>query len=163
MAITSAIFAVIGTGVSISQQRKASKAADTADKLKNRQNDLENKRRINKAVEDAKIARANALASAGAAGVQDSSPLQGALGSADTQLASNVGFAQQTAGANAQANRLIAGANRDLNRASTFQAIGQLPQQFGFGSVADAGRQIAKRRNAQTTQSNTNPTGFGLF
>ena len=124
MAITSAVLTVIGTGVGIAKSRQAARKQERAERLSARQNDIENQRRIRAAVEAARVAKAGAIASAVAGGVGDTSALEGGLGAAQTQLASDAAFAQQAAEQNARSNRLIGSANRDLSTASTAQALG---------------------------------------
>ena len=146
MAVTSTIIGVIGTGVGVSQQRKAVRAQERAERISRRQADLDNQRRIRQAVGQARQDRAQVLAAATAGGVEDSSGALGGTGAAQTQLGANVGFFQQSADANNAANRQISRANRFSNNAQTAQAIGGLGQQLGFGGAREAGAQIRRRR-----------------
>jgi hypothetical protein len=86
-----------------------------------------------------------AQAAAGGLDLQEGSSVQGATGSAQSQLGSNVGFFQQTADANRASNAQIQRANSRLNRAQTFQTLGGVPQQLGFGGPKEFGALLQKK------------------
>jgi len=135
--------AALGTAANLSQQRKAQKAQDKADSVGRAQAEIENQRSIRQAVAAGRLQQAQVAAAGQAQGAGDSSGVQGGIGSAQTQAASNIGFARQTQAANAGINRLNNQAGQSLARGATFQAIGNLPGQFGFG-VKDSAKEIAK-------------------
>lgn len=146
MAAVAAIgVAVIGTGASIAQQRKAQRAQEKADAVTQAQAAIENQRNIRLAIAAGNLQKAQ-LANAGGTqfGFGNSSSVTGALGAARTQNASNVGFAQQTAAAGSAVNRQTSIANNALSAASTFQSIANIPGQFGF-DVKSSANTLAKR------------------
>ena len=138
--------AAVGTGVAIHQGRKAERARKDADAGRLAESELANQREIKKAIAQSRIEQAQVLSAGDAQGAGDSSGLQGGLASAQTQLASNIGFARQTQ----SANRLVAQATNRFNNATSNAAIaGQvaaLPSAFGF-SPADATRQLVDDAN----------------
>lgn len=134
VAVLSLIIGAAGTASSINSQKKAVKAQEKSEDINARQTDLENQRRVRQSVEKARVERAQVLAAATVAGTGESSALAGGLGSAATAEASNVGFARQTAEANAAANRQIGKANKFGAQANTATAIANLPSQFGIDS-----------------------------
>lgn len=147
LAIASLIVTAAGTGASIRQQRIAQNKQEQASALQGRQAEIANQRNIRRAIAASRADRANLVASGAAqTGGFDSSGLAGGAAAADTQLASNIGFARQAAGANRRLNTLNQGAATAIGRANTFGAIGALPGQFGvgFGDVLANSPQAAK-------------------
>lgn len=142
MAGTAAVIGLVvsaaGTGASVRQSRKAADEAEKAGDIERRQADIENQRRIRQSIEQARIQRAQVLAAGLEQGGQDSSGLLGGLGSAQSQLASNVGFANQVAGANRSVNRRLSASQSAAARGQTFQQIGALPGAFGFDAASSA-------------------------
>jgi len=145
--VISTIIGAAGTTAGIIQSNRASKAVRRSEEIRSRQADLENQRKIRLAVGQARQQRASAIANASGAGLdlQDGSGLQGAIGSAQSQIGANVGFFQQTLGANQASNAQIARSNRLLNSGQTFQAAGQVPQQLGFGGPKEFGALLQKK------------------
>lgn len=122
-----------GTAASVSAQRRAQREQSQAQKIASRQAAVENQRRIRQAIAAARADRANLLASGFAqTGGFDSSGIAGGAAAADTQLASNVGFARQTQAFNQATNNRLQRANRAAGQANTFGAIAGLPTQLGF-------------------------------
>ena len=138
IAVLSLITAVAGTAVSIKQNRQAADEREKSEDLDRRQLDIENQKRVTQSIEKARIARGQQIAAANAAGASDSSGLAGGLSSASTQLAANVGFAQQVSDQNRFSNRLISRANKFTARANTSTAIASLPSSFGFDPASSA-------------------------
>lgn len=122
-----------GTALSLQRSRKAQRSQEKADAVASAQAELENKRNIRQAIASGRVQRAQLIASGQAqTGGFGSSPVKGALGSARTQVAANIGFANQTIGAQTGINRNIGDARRSLGRAAEFSQIAALPSQFGF-------------------------------
>ena len=101
-----------GTVVSVSEQKKASKAQA-------RQQGLSARRSQRQAIREAQIRRAQSQVQAGAMGVTGGSGLAGGQASLSSQLGSNIGFAGQMSGLNqqitmAQSRAQTAGAVADL-------------------------------------------------
>lgn len=146
VAVAGLIIAAVGTGAGIHQGRKAERARKDADAGRLAEAELANQREIKKAIAQSRLQQAETEAAGQAQGAGDSSALTGALGSAQTQLASNIGFARQTQAANS----LVGQATRRFNNATSNAAIaGQvaaLPSAFGF-SPADATRQLTDNSN----------------
>ena len=151
MGISAAVAAVSigGTVAGNLQQRRAVRKQERSEQLNRSQAQVENQRRIRLAVSQARVDRAATIAQAEASGAGGSSSVAGALGSQRSQLASNAGFAQATAQANARSNALIGSSNRDLNRAGSFAALAGLPEQFGFSNQG-LGESIAAARGKGT-------------
>ena len=84
-----------GTVVSVSEQKKASKAQA-------RQQGLSARRSQRQAIREAQIRRAQSQVQAGAMGVTGGSGLAGGQASLSSQLGSNIGFAGQMSGLNQQ-------------------------------------------------------------
>ena len=134
--------AIGGTAVSVSQSRQAADEADKARQLSQRQADIANQRRISQSIERNRVAKAAVLAGGQAQiGGFGSSGIQGGVGAATTQAASNIGFAQTINAANRGINDALGNQQTALSRASTAGAVAALPGQLGFGldSVFDAG------------------------
>ena len=133
LALATLATTVAGTGASIAFQAKAQQRQDRAAKLASAQADVENQKQIRQAIAAARADRANLIA-AGAAqtGGFDASGIAGGAAAAETQLASNVGFARQTAGVNRRLNALSQGAANLSSRAAVFGQIAQLPGALGF-------------------------------
>jgi len=154
-AITSAVVGLVGAGVSAQQQyaarqdqKRAEKKQRKAERIQQRQAEIQNARERRRAIARQRSIRASALASAEGAGVSGSSAIQGAIGSLDTQLASNVSFQNQMMAheqdrfnAITRRNDFINASNQHISNASTAQAIGSAPEQLGFGST---GQNLAK-------------------
>lgn len=128
------VVAAGGTAASIQQSRKGQRAQEKADSVAKAQAELENKRSIRQAIAQGRVQRAQLISSGqsqtGSFG--GSSAVTGALGSARTQLAANIGFANQTLGAQSGINTNLGRAGRNLSNAATFGQIAALPSQFGF-------------------------------
>lgn len=129
-----AIVATIGgTTASIISTANAQQKQEKADAVQRSQTALANQKAIKQAINQGRVARAELLTSGQSqTGGFSSSSIQGALGSAQTQEASNIGFARQTAAANSAVNLHLGRARRSLSRAGSFGAIANLPGQFGI-------------------------------
>ena len=131
--IGTAALAAGGTTASIIASNNAQQDQRKADSVARAQAELENKRAIRQAINTGRVNRAQLTTSAQAqTGGFDSSPIQGALGSARTQEAANIGFANQTAAAGVAVNRNLSRARQSLANAGSFGAIAALPGQFGI-------------------------------
>jgi hypothetical protein len=137
-AIISAIVAVGGTTASQIQASKARKAERKATKASQAAAAFENQRNIRQAVLQSRVARARAITEGQATqGGFGGSGLQGAISSTTAQTASNIGFARSVAASNNFISSQQQRANTALSRGATFQAIGNLPSQFGLPGVKD--------------------------
>jgi len=124
--------AAIGTTISVVQQNKAQQAKKDADQTAQAQAELENQRSIRQSIAAARLQQAQLLASGQAAtGGVDSSGIQGGLAAAQTQQASNIGFARQTLAAASGINNATNDFNRHTSNAATAGALAALSGQFG--------------------------------
>jgi hypothetical protein len=121
-----------GTAVSITQNRKATRAQEEADSVSRAQAEIENQKEIRRGIIQSRIAQAQTQAAGEAQGAGDSSGIQGSLSSARAQLSSNVGLARGTQAANSAINAANSRANRAISNANTATAVGNLGAQFGF-------------------------------
>jgi hypothetical protein len=139
--------AVGGTAASVHQSNVAQKREKRAQRLKQRQDAVANNRRIRQALADSRLAQAQVI-NAGQAqiGGFDSSGLAGGVGSAQTQVASNIGFSRQTTAFNSAIGGQLQSANRARSNAQTFGQIAQLPTAFG----RDFGTDVATAKNSIT-------------
>lgn len=127
--------AIGGTAVSVQQSRVAADKADKARKISQKQADIANQRRIRQSIERNRIAKAAVLSGGQAqTGGFGSSGIQGGVGAATSQAASNIGFAQTINAANAGINDALSQSARAQSRAGTASAIASLPGQLGFGA-----------------------------
>ncbi len=132
--IVGAVTAVAGTGFSIAAAKEAQQDQEEAQQVATAQAAEANKKRARRAIMAARADRAVTLARGfSATGGFDNSGIQGGLGAAQTQLASEIGFSRQTQAANALINSNLQSANRNLGKAQTFGAIASLPGQLGIG------------------------------
>jgi hypothetical protein len=154
-AIAALAISAVGTGVSIHQKGIADDRAKKADAVRQAQDDLANQRAIRQSIATAKVQRAQLVASGAAqtGSFGGATSVTGALGSAQTQIASNVGFARQTIGAGNAINTLNSQANRALSRAGTAQAFGALPEQFGFDPAAATRGLFSTPKKPETTET----------
>lgn len=121
-----------GTAASVASQRTSAREQEDAQKIGQRQAAIENKRRIRQAIAASRADRAATIAAGQAQqGGFGSSVLRGAIGAADTQLASNIGFARQTQAFNQAINQRLQASSRAQTRAGIFSAVAGLPGQFG--------------------------------
>ena len=120
-----------GTAVQFVGQRRASAAAERAERLREAQARLENDRQRRQIARQVAVARSTALSNAATQGAQDSSALMGGYGQIQGQ-AGNAGVAvnqNQTIGAGMFA------ANRDQSRGSSLASIGSGLSSLGGGLV----------------------------
>ena len=135
MALTTSLLVTsVGTAASIQQSRKAQRLGEESDAVANAQREIANQREIRQTVAASKLQRAQLVAAGetqtGSFG--GSSSVTGALGAAQTQTASNIGFARQISATNSVLNNLGTQSNRAQSNAQTFGAIAGLPSAFGF-------------------------------
>jgi len=109
-----------GTVVSVSEQKKASKAQA-------RQQGLSARRSQRQAIREAQIRRAQSQVQAGAMGVTGGSALAGGQASLSSQLGSNIGFAGQMSGLSQQITMA-------QSRAQTAGAVANLGMQVFQGT-----------------------------
>jgi hypothetical protein len=122
-----------GTAASIIQGQQATKDAEQARELSQRQAEIANQKRIRASIEQTRIAKAQVLSSGQAqTGGFSSSGIQGGLGAATSQLGSNIGLAQTINAANAGINDALGNQARSQSRATAFSAVASLPGQLGF-------------------------------
>jgi hypothetical protein len=131
--IAGGVAAVGGTAASIVSANAAQRSQRKADAVGRAQAQLENKRAIRQAINTGRVQRAQ-LSAAGQnqTGGFSSSSIQGALGSASTQEAANIGFANQTVSAGIAINRNLGKARQSLANSASFGAVAALPGQFGI-------------------------------
>lgn len=130
----------IGTGVSIAQQSKAAEAQKEAAQQENNLASLENRKARIKAVREARIARAQTIAQGEASGALGSSGVAGGTSSIQSQLGSNIGFANQREAFSQNIAGLQNKAISAQNKANTFGTIGQFAgtvfnQMGGFDTI----------------------------
>jgi hypothetical protein len=141
--------AVIGAGVGIYQGQKGQQAAKDADKAAQKQAELENQRAIRQSIAAGRVRQAELIASGqSATGGTDSSAIQGGLAAAQTQQASNIGFARQTLAAGSAINSSISNANRAAGNAALANSIAALPGQFGY-DVKSSTQQLFDKTKAK--------------
>ncbi len=133
-AIISGVIAASSAAVGITQQRKIAETQEELDAVGKAQQALQNNRAIRQSIAASKIKRAQLLSSGEAqtGNFGGSSSVTGALGSATTQLGSNIGFARSTQAANSALNNQRSIANQAAFRGGLSQTVGALPGQFGF-------------------------------
>ena len=154
--IAGAAAAVGGTTAALISGAKAQKAQEKADAVAQAQTELENRRNIRQAIARGRVQRAQLTAQGQAqTGGFASSSVQGALGSASTQEAANVGFANQTIAAGGAINRQLGRARNQLGNAATFQAVAALPTQFGFDPASIARQRASRPENIAGRQIDT--------
>lgn len=134
IAAVGAAAAVGGTAASVHSSRKAQRAQEKADQVGNRQAEIANQRAIRQNLIRSRTQQARLITQGQAqtGSFTGSSSVAGALGSARTQQAANVGFAQQTQAAGAAVNRQMGRARGFGADAAMFGAVANLPGQFGF-------------------------------
>lgn len=125
---------VIGTAVSIDQQKKSQRLKEKSDAVANAQIALQNDKTVRQALAKSSIDRARLIAQGETqtGGFSGSSSVQGALGSARTQVAANIGFANQTLSAQNRISALGQASNRALVRGGIGRAVAGLPGEFGL-------------------------------
>jgi len=122
-----------GTAGQIASQRKAQRAAEKGDRINKAAQEISNQRNIRRNIVAARAQQAQLIASGQAAGGGfGSSNIQGALGSAQSQAASNLGFANTQIAAGNALNETRETQRKAVGAANTFGAIASLPGQFGF-------------------------------
>lgn len=109
---------------------KAGRAASQSVRLQQRAQDLQQKRQRRAAIRSNMIASARARASAQAAGVVQSSGLQGAIGSGRSQIGSELGFGTQMSGLSGQITEL----GIKQQRASQIASLGFSTMNFGMSA-----------------------------
>ena len=135
--VISLIVSSAATAGSAVQQRRAAKSAEKEAQLSNRQAEITNQRNIRRAIASARADRAALVASGFAqTGGFDSSSLAGGAAAADTQVASNVGFARQAAGASRRSAELVSRQAAFQRRSTTFGAVGNVGGQIGLLKVS---------------------------
>lgn len=135
--IASTAIAAGGTGASIHQQRKAVKAQEKADTIGKAAADIANQRQIRQNQLRTRVAQAQATAAGQAvSGGFGSSNIQGAIGSVQSQGASNLGNLNTQIASNNSIRNLNQQARGNIANAQTFGAIAELPGQFGFDTAS---------------------------
>ena len=123
--MASAAIALGGLVLAESSQRKARKQQKKASRLQGKQAELQNARSRRQQVAQARRLRAQTVAQGEAAGVSGGSQVAGAVGSLQTQAASNVSFLNQLEGFDQARSSALESAGRNAARAQTFQATAQ--------------------------------------
>jgi len=130
----------IAAGASIRQQSKAAEAQKEAAQQENNLASLENRKARIKAVREARMARAQTIAQGEASGALGSSGIAGGTSSIQSQLGSNIGFANQREAFSQNITGLQNKAITASNRANTFGAISKITgtafnQMGGFDTI----------------------------
>tara|TARA_R100000951_G_scaffold81294_1_gene69035 strand:+ start:718 stop:1296 length:579 start_codon:yes stop_codon:yes gene_type:complete len=139
---------------------KAGKAAKKSAQLQQRAQELQQKRQRRAAIRSNMIASARARASAQAAGVVQSSGLQGAVGSGRSQLGSQLGFGTQMSGLSSQITEL----GIKQQRAQMISQLGFGAMNFGLsaqGQQALSGGYKGLTGRSLTAQQVSGPSGVG--
>lgn len=132
IAIAALVTTTAATVVSHQQASKSAAELRDVERVKQRQAAIENQRRIRTALAAGRKDRESLIAAGFSQGVGfGSSGIQGGLGSQQTQIAANVGFARQNQAFNANINKGIQRASDSASRANEFRAIAAIPAAFG--------------------------------
>ena len=123
----SAAAGVAGTVISFMGARKAAKASERAEALRERQMNLQASRDRRNTVRQAVVARAQAISNATAQNAGEGSGLAGGLGQISAQSGSNIQGINQ----GQEIGQGIFRANRDIAKGQGMQSLGQAIQGFG--------------------------------
>lgn len=130
-----AVLAAVSVGSNIfgfANKRKARKRQQRAGELRNRITEIQNARERREAIRQARIAQAGITTAGIEAGVElDSSVVQGARQSVNSQLHEGLKTADIFTAYGREAQRLDNKAANDLGRAALFGTIGDLAGSFG--------------------------------
>lgn len=126
-AIAGLALSALGTGLSVYSNLQASRASERAERLRNRQANLEATRQRRRAIRESVIAQAASESTATAQGAQFSSSAM----AGQQQIASERGTNMQTLNQSSQITSGIFGANADVARARGLGALGQGANAFG--------------------------------
>lgn len=162
VAVASLATAVVGTAMGIREQRQARKAQEEAQDVQQSQAAVQDRRARQQAVERARRRRAAVVAQSQARGAMRSSPVQGALGSFESDVGANMAFQRQLQGLDQQRSDALGRVSRAQGRSRTFQAIGQVPGQLGFGP-AQAGAHLRRTFSNQGGASVPGGQGPNMF
>lgn len=124
MAAISALTGILGG--SVSEQSKSRKEARRAQQIQERSARLQSGRQAIDQIRQAQIARAGIIAAGAEAGALSSSAVIGGAGSIQSQAGANVGFIQQLATLQAQANERMNRAQRHAGNASALTEIASI-------------------------------------
>ena len=134
--IAALVLSAIGTAASIQQSSKASEEADNQAKLSAALAEQKRVHDLRGQINSSRVQRAQALVSGmtqtGTSGGGESSAVQGALGSAQTQMASEVGFAATTGAAYDSIYKSERRANKYTSNAATAGSLANFSSQFGI-------------------------------
>ena len=108
---------------SASQQRKAAKAQQQAERVRSRQE-------TRRALRATRASQATAMVNAIAAGAGDGSGIEGGLGSSSSQLADALGINRQISGLNIQASKFASNAATGQAAAQIFQTAGSVYKSY---------------------------------
>lgn len=141
IAAVGAAAAVAGTGYSIYQGQQQSKAQKNARNKQEQLQELQRRREIRQQVRQNRVKRASVISQAGSQGVGTSSGAQGGVSSLNAQLASNVGFTNQSA----SLGNSISGFQQ---QAANAQGLGQIGSglaslgSYAFSNASTIGRSL---------------------
>lgn len=139
--ITLAVIAVAATVYTAVQQRKAAKAQQRAERLRQRQAELAAARERRQAIKNARINRASIEAQAGNTGLTGSSSAEGAMGAVTSGLNENLSFLDRTGQMTRKINAANNAAASYLQRAGYGEAVASIAGSIGgmYGGGASGG------------------------
>jgi hypothetical protein len=121
----------VGTVASVSEQRKAGKAAEQQYRAEERKSEIQNIRSVRQQIREARMVQASMTNVAAQTGGMGGSGLAGGTSSVGAQLAGNLGYMSQIAEQNtAITSAAIAGVRASTN-ATIFSTIGSLAGTYG--------------------------------
>jgi hypothetical protein len=133
--IAALVIAAIGTGVGIQQSHQAAEEADDQAKIQSALAEQKRVHDLRLSINQARVQRAqglvSGLAQTGTSGGGESSAVQGALGSAQTQMASEIGFSQTVGAAYDSIYKSQRKQNNFTANAATAGAVATFANQFG--------------------------------
>lgn len=136
---------IAGTALTYMGQKKAAAGAERAERLRERQMNLQAARDRRQTVRQAIIARSQALASATSQGAEGGSGIQGGMSQVTAQSASNIqgiNQGQQIGSQMFAANRQISQGNSQSALGGAIQGIGTLFAQNVYGQPNDVNNRV---------------------
>ena len=124
------ILAVAGTAASVAQQRKSGRAQAKSQRIQQRKADIQAAQGRREAVRQARIRRADILATSANTGAGGSSAEQGVIGALQSQLGTSLGASFQNQALSGQQSSANIAASRASGQAATFGTIGDLSASF---------------------------------
>lgn len=140
MPIIGTVAAVVGTVVAIKGAQDSRRAQEETARLKQQQQELASRRSQRKAIREAQLVRAQAIASAQGSGTLQGSGAAGGIGSISSQLGTELGFASQMTGLSRDITQSQINASNAAGRAdfgSSLVGIGDKLVNFGRSAAAE--------------------------